>query len=130
MFNFNGIDHLNITVKNLNKSVDYYQRLFGFQVLESGDFRGTPYKIVGVSQKAMLCIYENPKLEVQNNNIGHFGFNIEFTEDIVEKLESANANVWYYNGKAIIQYPKSKSIYVSDPDGNQIELSEVFAGGL
>lgn len=103
MFNFYGIDHLNITVKNLEKSVDYYQRLFGFEVFESGDYRGTPFKIIGLSNKAMLCMYENPKLEVQNNNIGHFGFNIEFTDDIVEKLEA---------------------------NGNEIELSEKFAGGL
>tara|TARA_Y100000385_G_C12722168_1_gene479141 strand:- start:170 stop:562 length:393 start_codon:yes stop_codon:yes gene_type:complete len=130
MFKFNGIDHLNITVKNLDKSVDYYQRIFGFEVLEAEDYNGTPYKIIGTSQKGMLCMYEDKDLEVKNNNIGHYGFNIEFTENIVEKLEEAKADVRYYNGQAIIQYPNSKSIYVHDPDGNQIELSENFAGGL
>ena len=130
MFKFNGIDHLNITVKNLDKSLDYYKRIFGFEVMESGDYNGTPYKIIGISNKGMLCMYENKDLVIKNNNIGHFGFNIEFTEDIVEMLEKENADVRYYNGDAIIQYPKSKSIYIHDPDGNQIELSEVFAGGL
>lgn len=130
MFEFKGIDHINMTVKNLSKSVEYYNKLFGFQVFEEGDFRGTHYKIIGLSNKAMLCLYENKELEKENNNISHFGFNIQFTNNIVEKLEGAGANVRYYNGKAIIQYPESKSIYVKDPDGNEIELTEVFAGGL
>lgn len=130
MFNFNGIDHLNITVKNLDKSVDYYQRIFGFKIMEEGQYNGTPYKIIGISNKAMLCMYEKKDLKVENNNIGHFGFNIQFTKNIVEQLEAQDADVRYYNGEATIQYPKSKSIYIHDPDGNQIELSEVFAGGL
>lgn len=48
----------------------------------------------------------------------------------MEKLEQGKANVRYYNGEAIIQYPHSKSIYLNDPDGNEMELSESFAGGL
>ena len=130
MFDFKGIDHINMTVKDLDKSVDYYSRLFGFKTVEQGDYNGTPYKIIGLTNKAMLCIYENKDLDVKNNNIGHFGFHIKFTEDIVKKLEEQNANVRYYNGQAVIQYPNSKSIYINDPDGNQIELSEQFAGGL
>ena len=30
----------------------------------------------------------------------------------------------------IIRYPRSRSLYVQDPDGNEIELTSAFGGGL
>lgn len=130
MLEFNQIDHLNLTVKNLDKSVNFYKKVFNFDVHEEGNFNGTPFKIIGISQKAMLCLYENKNLENKKSNINHIGFNIDFYENIVEDLENLNVKLEYYNGKAIIQYPMSRSIYIHDPDGNEIELSSKLAGGL
>ena len=135
MLNFKALDHINMTVKNLDSSVSYYQKIFNFnfKIKEEGDYNGNPYKIIGVSNKVMLCIYQSKEKEefkIQNNNVGHFGFHVHFYDEIIEDLEAAGANVRNYDGRKIIQYPHSKSIYINDPDGNQIELSEVFAGGL
>ncbi len=32
--------------------------------------------------------------------------------------------------EGVIHYPQSRSVYISDPDGHEIELVERFAGGL
>jgi catechol 2,3-dioxygenase-like lactoylglutathione lyase family enzyme len=30
----------------------------------------------------------------------------------------------------VVEYPQSRSVYVADPDGNEIELTSAFGGGL
>jgi catechol 2,3-dioxygenase-like lactoylglutathione lyase family enzyme len=135
MLQFNNIDHINFTVKDLKRSSDFYQSIFGFKIFEDKMRNGSQYQILGLSGKGMVCLYENKNKTFQESGfkesrINHVGFNIEFYPEIVEDLEKNNVNVRYYDGEAIIQYPNSRSIYIADPDGNEIELSDVFGGGL
>jgi catechol 2,3-dioxygenase-like lactoylglutathione lyase family enzyme len=59
--------------------------------------------------------------------IAHFGFHIQNFDDIMEKCKSLGVTI-YYDGP--VQFEKSRSIYISDPNGYDIELSEVTGGGL
>ena len=135
MLEFKSIDHINFTVKDLKQSSKFYQDVFGFKVFEDEYRNGSQYKILGISGKAMVCLYEKKtkdfeQVQFKESRFNHVGFNINFVDGIVEKLESLGVDVRYYDGEAIIQYPNSRSIYISDPDGNEIELSSVTAGGL
>ena len=60
MLNFKAYDHINLTVSNLEKSVEFYKKIFGFEVKEEGVSSGfgRSYKIVGLSQKGFLCLYQ------------------------------------------------------------------------
>ncbi|MFT6632986.1 MAG: catechol 2,3-dioxygenase-like lactoylglutathione lyase family enzyme [Bacteriovoracaceae bacterium] len=128
MLKVNGIDHININVKNLNKSIEFYQSVFGFKVMEKGisTMSGAPYAIIGVSKKAMLAIYESKDL-LPATRLNHLGFNIENFEEISEIAKKFKIKVANYG---LVEYPNSKSIYIFDPDDNEIELSSVFTGGL
>ena len=59
--------------------------------------------------------------------IAHFGFNIENFEEIMETCKSLGVKV-FYDGP--VKFEKSRSIYIEDPNGYDIELSEVQGGGL
>ena len=65
MLNFNGIDHINMNVKNLEESISFYKKLFGFEVKEKGSFsfKNAPFAIIGNSGIGMLCLYEKKELE-------------------------------------------------------------------
>lgn len=132
MFQFNGLDHLNIRVNNLNKSLNFYKKLFNFEVKEKGfsQMSGLNYAIVGISNKAMLCMYEDPSFDSTNNNLSHIGFNIDYKEDMINYLKENNIKINYYHKSGITNYPKSQSIYIEDPSGYEIELSNNFGGGL
>ena len=72
------IDHLNMTVRNLDESLDWYARVFGFEWVESGEREGVRWAIIR-SGEAMLClyeypdrIYEGPYAEVPHHGIRHF----------------------------------------------------------
>lgn len=135
MIKFNQIDHINFTVKNLDKSSKFYKDVFGFTVFEENTRNGSRYQIIGKSQKAMICLYEATdenfkRVEFGRSRFNHVGFNVEFKDDIIKDLKNKNVEIVYFDGEAIIDYPNSKSVYIRDPDGNEIELSNNLTGGL
>ena len=73
-----------------------------------------------------LCLYEVPQMSPEGG-IVHFGFNIVNFEDIIEKCKEFGVEV-LYGGP--IQFEKSRSIYIKDPSGYEIDLGEVLGGGL
>lgn len=118
-----SIDHINMEVKDLEQSVDFYKNLFGFEIKkEQSDEKS---KIIG-NDNIKLCLYENPEMKPEGA-IAHFGFHVENFNEIINTCKLLGIKV-HYDGP--VQFEKSRSIYISDPNGYDIELSEVFGGGL
>jgi lactoylglutathione lyase len=117
------IDHINMTVKNLDASVEFYNKLFGFEIKKEQPQDKS--KIIG-NNTIKLCLYEDPQMS-PDGGIAHFGFNIDNFEQIIDKCDSLGVKV-FYGGP--VQFEKSRSIYIQDPSGYDIELSEIVGGGL
>ena len=112
-----GIDHLNLEVIDLAKTVKFYSNLFGFEVLK--DQPEEESKIIG-NDKIKLCLYESSDFKgYEKKGFYHFGLNIENFEDVMQKCSELNVEVLY---SGAIEWEKSRSIYIKDPDGNGIEL--------
>lgn len=118
-----SMDHVNMTVKNLEESVEFYKKLFGFEVKKEQPEDKS--KIIG-NDNIKLCLYEDPEISPEGG-IAHFGFHIENFDEIMETCKSLGVKV-YYDGP--VQFEKSRSIYIEDPSGYDIELSEIKGGGL
>ena len=74
-----GIDHVNMFVKDLQESVDFYSNLFGFELKKEQPEQDS--KIIG-SDTVKMCLYENPEM-VRIKGINHVGFHVENFDDIV-----------------------------------------------
>ena len=122
MLKINSIDHINFFVKNLDESVKFYCELFGLEIKEEGKANWGPYKIIG-KDNVHLCIYEKPNLEI-GEGVNHFGFNVSNFKDIVEQCKKRDIPHYEYD------WEKSHSVYITDPNGYEIELSEIQGGGL
>lgn len=118
-----SIDHVNMTVKNLQKSVEFYGKLFGFEVRE--DQPDQDSKIIG-NDTIKLCLYEDPEMSPEGG-ISHFGFHVENFEEIVRVCKSLGVEV-LYGGE--VSWKSSLSVYIKDPNGYVIELSNIQGGGL
>ena len=118
-----SMDHVNMSVKNLDQSVEFYSKVFGFEVKK--DQPEQKSKIIG-NDSIKLCLYENPEMS-PDGGIAHFGFFVENFDQIMEICKSLGVTV-YYDGP--VQFEKSRSVYIADPNGYDIELSEVVGGGL
>jgi catechol 2,3-dioxygenase-like lactoylglutathione lyase family enzyme len=122
------LDHLNMTVADLSASIDWYDRLLGFKVQESGVYEGHPWAILK-SGEAMLCIYEYEGFELamkdvqhaaHRHGISHFALRITDHETWERTLESEQPKLLY---GGVVDWPHSKSWYVQDPTGYEIEVA-------
>ncbi|MFB5615291.1 MAG: VOC family protein [Candidatus Nitrosomaritimum yanchengensis] len=122
-----SIDHINMKVKDLTESVSFYSNLFGFEVKqdENPNKAEAPSKIIG-NDSIKLCLYEvhdrNPE-----GGIAHFGFHIDNFSEVIAICKELGVQI-LYGGE--VDWEKSRSVYIVDPSGYEIELSEVSGGGL
>ena len=122
-----SIDHINMKVKNLEQSIEFYRNLFGFEVkkADNPNKMDMPSKIIG-NDSIKLCMYEMPDMSPEGG-IAHFGFNIENFDDVISKCKEFDVQI-LYGGP--IDWEKSRSVYIVDPSGYEVELGEVPGGGL
>ena len=122
-----SIDHVNFKVKNLEKSVKWYKDLFGFVIKqeENPNKIDAPSKIIG-NDSIKLCMYEVPDMTPEGG-IAHFGFNIANFDEVIAKCKELGVEILY---GGIVDWDKSRSVYVVDPSGYELELGEIAGGGL
>lgn len=128
MITVTGVDHINMNVKSLEASKKFYGELFGFEVKEQG-VRGVPWAILGLKDRVYLALYEVGDVEKTEDELGinHFGFHVEDFDAVYAKLKATGFPL----GEGYFRdYGASRSVYVEDPSGHEIELSEVMGGGL
>ena len=117
------LDHINFSVANLEDSIGWYRRIFGFEPVERGFYGDTPYAILK-SGEAMLCMYEHgERASAASGNgaqhhISHIGFRIVDRDSW--EAQVATTDVHVHHGP--IDYPHSKAWYVRDPSGHEIEV--------
>lgn len=117
-----GIDHANMMVKDLEESVRFYSELFGLELKKDQPEQDS--KIIG-NDTVKLCLYQNPE-NVFIKGINHIGFHIQNFDEVVSKCESMGITMPY----GVIQWEHSRSVYIIDPNGYEVELTEIFGGGL
>jgi len=122
------LDHINISVKNLDKSINWYQTIFGFQKVEEGvNHIGAKWAILAFNDSMIaMSEYTHRKdpiiynVNAENHAIFHFGIRIDNIEDWRSKVKLHNLKL-YYGGE--VKYPFSVSWYIHDPTGHEIEVS-------
>jgi catechol 2,3-dioxygenase-like lactoylglutathione lyase family enzyme len=128
------LDHINLTVANLTASIEWYGKVFGFELVESGTTEiGTKWGIVA-SNDSMICMAEYsarvPADKVDDKSVHricHFGIRVSDSEKWQQTVRDHRLEL-YYGGEN--EYPNSRSWYVHDPSGHEIEVSYAAGGRL
>ena len=122
------IDHVNISVKNLRTTVDWYKKIFNFKTVEQGIRQGRKWEIIR-NGDSMLCLNEwsNKKSFRESeedlkgvNLINHFSLRIN-NESKWKKIMSREDLEYSYESPTY--YPHSTSWYILDPNGIEIEVT-------
>lgn len=118
-------DHINMTVNDLKESVAWYASVFGMKLVEAGTNGHGPWAIVAL-EDTMVCMSEHPdwrgadRQRDGQHQIYHFGVRVSDEKAWVRKLKELGLKVQY--GGAY-DYPGSRSWYILDPTGHEIEVS-------
>lgn len=138
MVRVNAIDHLNMTVNDLDESISFYSKIFGFEVVEdsrkedlSPNKLGTAYAVIGLKGSVYLVLHQSLKKGHGQDGsdpvrIVHFGLHVADFDAVVDTLKATPISLLY--GDRIFEWPHSRSFYVLDPSGHEIELVEHFGG--
>lgn len=109
---------VHLTVADLQRSLGYYERSVGLEVLERGAGRAT----VGVGGRELLVLVEEPgaKPSVNHTGLYHFALLVPEREDLARWLAHAARDQVAMTGMS--DHYVSEALYLSDPDGHGIEI--------
>jgi catechol 2,3-dioxygenase-like lactoylglutathione lyase family enzyme len=118
-----SINHIGITVSNLEESVKFYRDLFDFDTIDKASSPGLTFMRVA---DITIGLYEEPGYKNSSESRARISFYVdeEDFEDAVEELEERNLQIVY--GPENLR--KGQTVVFLDPDGNQIELSYPLIG--
>ncbi|MDP6351589.1 MAG: lactoylglutathione lyase [Alphaproteobacteria bacterium] len=122
--------HTMIRVKDLDKSLDYYTRLLGMQLLRKTDFPSGKFTLafVGYGPEDSNAVVELTHNWDQQqpydlgNGYGHIALAVPDIHATCEQLSAAGANVVRAPGP--MKHGTTVIAFVEDPDGYKIELIE------
>jgi catechol 2,3-dioxygenase-like lactoylglutathione lyase family enzyme len=112
--------HIGLNITNLEKSIEFYSKLFG----------ANPVKVKTDYAKFLL---ETPGLnftlnlrdEVSGNQVGHFGFQVESTEEVMahkDRLTESGILSHLDEINTTCCYARQDKFWIHDPDGNEWEF--------
>lgn len=128
MIAIQGIDHIVLTVADIDRSLAFYHGLLGLPVEREAEFRAgeVSFPSVRIDERFVIDLFpRKPGEPVPTaHNLNHFCMvtDVEDLAPVREELERAGVQVlrgpverWGAQGQAL-------SIYMLDPDGNEVEL--------
>jgi len=133
---FASVDHINMFVRDLDESVDFYSLVFGTDPdpKEEGTTKGLRWCIIGIPSKFYFCLYElkGRVFDPDAMHINHIGFFVPDFDETVKRIRSAGIPVEYFDRPITWtnHAGQSRSLYIRDPNGYYIEFTEKLGGGL
>ncbi len=116
------IEHINLTVSNLSRSIEFYRRLFGWGVRWQGTTTGgTPAVHIG-DERCYIALFEAPKtgrwaIDYEAVGFNHFGVVVDDLEVMTQRLDELGAEHGLEQ-----DYEPGRRVYFTDPDGIEVEL--------
>lgn len=125
MIKVRGIDHVAISVKDLNRSLEFYTKILGLSVTRREYSKPGIEYFLDCGGGLVGLIQGNEKEGshfLQDGGVGgnHVSFRAD-TQDfdkIVEELRRQNVTISFEKKRE-----KSWSVYFLDPDGNKLEIT-------
>jgi catechol 2,3-dioxygenase len=109
---------IDLTVTDLDRSVGFYQDALGLKVHRRED----PVAVLGTGDDELLVLNEDPNARPAGRHSGLFHFALLFPtrEELARALQRLAVTRTPISGAS--DHGVSEAIYLSDPDGNGIEL--------
>jgi len=132
MIQINGVNHFAISVADMEESIAWYERVFGFQVLDRSEIPGTGIKVShmqapGFTLEIFCAPDSNPLPEdrtIPNRDLltqgnKHISFGVPDAHILLEEFEKLDVKVAF-----IAEVDSTYGVFINDNTGNLIEIFE------
>ena len=137
-----GMNHVGISVVDLDRSIRFYRELFDMEVVAQANFEGQRHEAIlalpGTTGRAAMLRAENMQVElfefarplprqkdsrypVSDHGLSHFCIEVIDIDFEYERLRAAGVN---FHCPPVDFSGEAKVTYARDPDGNVFELLE------
>ncbi len=128
MFQF-SFNHIALSIKNVDKSVAFYQEVFQFKEIENtASSSKTRWLSIGGGKELHLIPYFNSD-EVKVNKGVHFALAMQDVKSFVYHLEDLKINWSDWKdtpSKGYVRKDGVHQVYFQDPDGYWIEVNNAI----
>ncbi|WP_414587392.1 VOC family protein [Scytonema sp. PCC 10023] len=109
-----GINHINLSVKNLEESFQFYQEVLGFQAIAK--WKKGAYFLAG---DLWFCIFEDENTrDAPLKEYTHIAFTVSEQDfaKISDRIRKSQAKIWQENTS------EGASVYFTDPNHHKLEI--------
>lgn len=119
------VNHIAVSVQNVNVSVAFYQKVFGLKEIEN-TASNSKTRWLSFSDGRQLHLIPRPGEEIKINKAVHFALATADVPSFVEHLKSLNVDYSDWIGTPEKNYVRKDGVYqfyIQDPDGYWIEIN-------
>ena len=127
MIETKGVCHFTIAVTDTRKSTEFYTELLGLTLLNANHERGMVF-LDSAGDCIVLMKTETTIAPVRQRD-AHHAFHIEADQydAVIKELEDKDIEILLEDERKERAVVTGRSIYIPDPDGNVIELVDMYA---
>ena len=122
------LNHIAISVKNVDESIAFYQKVFGLKEIENTASNSQTRWLL-LAEDKQLHIIPRPKLEVKTNKAVHFALSTSDLDSFIQHLNALNIEYSDWKNTITKDYVRKDGVhqfYIQDPDGYWIEINNAF----
>jgi len=135
-----GLFETHLQVKNLERSVEFYEKILGLELGMKEQARRVAFYWIGGQGKTVLGLWENPPWVSEGSTGGqiitqHFAFEIEPADlgRVVASIKERGIELRNFFGEttdvpSVFGWVPAASIYFNDPDGHLLEFVAKLPG--
>lgn len=123
-----GFAHVAIKVKDIDRTLEWYERVFGFrEMMRLNNSDGSLFLLyLRVTDTQFLEVFPNARedraLDNDGNGINHFCFQVSDPDAVKARIDQLGIPLLWPYGRAI---DGNRQFWIVDPDGNRIEIMEM-----
>lgn len=123
-----GFTHVAFMVRDLEKSIAFYRRYAGMEIIHSRepdipDARKVAWLSDHTRPFALVLVQADNVTDTPLGNFGHLGIACATREELDRKTEMASAEGVLRKAPEELGDPVGYYVFFADPDGNTLELS-------
>jgi len=121
------VGHVGINVNNIERSKEFYLKLFDFDVLFEETLKDKRYMFLGKDDEIIVTLWEQSNKEFSKSTAGlhHLAFIVDSVEKLKafeKKLDNCNITKIYDGIVTHCEGASSGGVFFLDPDGVRLEV--------